>query len=155
MNTPSPRNLSRLGFALTWVLFGISLWLPAAAHLTGWECAEIARDALLNFNKAITSPELTEIWRWLYYSAFNVTNLTLLLLPLLAFIPFGDRCLKAARWLAGACFLHTLSWLVLTLSRNGIRDLKAGYYLWLCAIGLLLATCVYRVRQIATQASTN
>lgn len=145
-NSPTT-NQTRLGFALVWVLFGISLWLPAFDSYSGWKCAEIVWGCLFNF-------ELKDIWGWLYHSAFNVTNFTLLVLPVLAFTPLGDRLQRAGRWLVGACFLHTLSWFFVGLFDGNIRDLKIGYYLWLLAVGVLLASCIARVSQNATQHST-
>ncbi len=147
--TASPiTNQTRLGFALVWVLFGISLTLPAFDSDSGWKCALTVLSVL---------PELQsmDIGGWLYYFAFNVTNLVLLVLPILAFTPFLNRFYRATRWLVGACFLHTLSWFVIALCKGGITGLKAGYYLWLLAVGTLLASCLLRARQIATQDSTN
>lgn len=146
MTTSSTTNLTRLGFALAGVLFGISLWLPAFGSESGWACAKLVWSYLFNF-------ELRDIGGWLYYSPFNVTNLALLLLPVVACTPLFDRFRLAARWLVGGCFLHSLSWLVWALCRGDIRDLKAGYYLWLLAVGILLAACIVRARQIATQHS--
>jgi hypothetical protein len=148
MTTRPTTNPTRLGFALALVLFGISLWLPAFDSCSGWECAKIVWGCLVNF-------ELKDIWGWLYYSPFHVTNFTLLVLPILAFTPLGDRFRLAARWLAGGCFLHTLSWFVWVLCNGGIRDLKVGYYLWLLAVGILLASCIARVRQMQNALPTN
>lgn len=145
--TSSPTtNQTRLGFALAWVLFIISLWLPALENSSGRECARVVLEILFKF-------DLKDFWGWLYYSPFNVTNLTLLVLPVLAFTPCLNRFYRATRWLVGACFLHTLSWLLWGLWNGGIRELKAGYYLWLLAVGVLLASCIARVRQITTQHS--
>lgn len=148
MTTSSTINLTRLGFALAGVLFGISLRLPAFGSESGWECAKLVWGLVFDF-------EFKEFWSWLYYSAFNVTNLTLLMLPVLAFTPLFDRFRLTARWLVGGCFLHTLSWLVWALCRGDIRELKAGYYLWLLAVGILLAACISRVRSMSGPAPTH
>ena len=143
MTTSATTNPTRLGFALAWVLFLASLCLPALKDISGLACAQSVFTLLFDF-------ELKDIWEWLYYSAFNVTNLSLLALPVLAFTPCLNRFYRATRWLVGACFLHTLSWLLWGLWNGGIRDLKVGYYLWLLAVGILLASCVARVRHIQT-----
>jgi hypothetical protein len=148
MTTSPTTNLTRLGFALAWVLFGISLTLPAFKDMSGWACAQSVFTFLFDF-------EFKEVCSWLYYSAFNLTNLTLLLLPILVFTPFLSRFYLAARWLVGACFLHTLSWFVWGLCNGGIHELKAGYYLWLLAVGVLLASCIARVRSMQNTSPTN
>ncbi len=146
MTTPWVSDRSRHGFALAWACFFVSLLLPAFEDLSGWNCALTVLNCLFSFDPK-------GFWEWLYYSAFNVTNVVLLVLPVLAFTPFLGGCPRAARWLVGGCLLHTLSWFIWRLWNGGIGDIRIGYYLWLLAVGILLAACIVRARsnQITTQ----
>jgi hypothetical protein len=99
--------------------------------------------------------EIEDIWEWLYYSPFNVTNFTLLVLPILAFTPCLNRFCRATRWLVGACFLHTASWFLWGLWNADIRHLRIGYYLWLLAVGVLLAACIARVDSMQNTSPTS
>lgn len=130
---------SRLAFIAAPVLFAISLALPAIEHTkNGWECAGIA----LGFLSGLPTEEY---FQWLYYAYFNVTNLALIFLPLLAFTPLGRRGALSVCWLAGACVLHTYSWLGLAIFRSNFDDVKVGYYVWLLATMTLFAACLLRV----------
>ncbi len=131
---------SRLAFIAAPVLFAISLALPAydTPSYKGWECAKHVFGVL-------TELPTEGYLGWLYYACFNVTNLTLILLPLLSFTPLGRYGAKRVCWLAGTCVLHTYSWLGYAILRNAFNDLKVGYYVWLLATMTLFAACLLRV----------
>jgi|GEM_PF-3559167 hypothetical protein len=143
MNSPSPRDYSRLGFALAAVLLLVSLLLPAfrteirdsnvTLHHSGFECARFALSYPFELNR--------QFHDWIYISAFNVTNLALLILPILAFTKRFGRFSPLLPWLVAACFLHTASWWF-----GEKQHTQSGYYVWLLAVGVLFAACVARVR---------
>jgi hypothetical protein len=143
MNSPSQRDHARHGFALAGGLFLVSLLLPAfrtgitgsniTQHHSGFECAHFALSYLFEFNRPFHD--------WIYFSAFNVTNLALLGLPIMAFTKRFGQSSPLLPWLVGACFLHTASWWF-----SEKQQILAGYYVWLLAVGVLFAACLARVR---------
>lgn len=144
MMTSPTTNQSRLGFALAAVLFLVSLLLPAypgySKNMAGWECAHAVAANLFGLwdNSFEFKRDFAE---WVYYSAFNVTNLALLALPIMAFTKRFGRFSPLLPWLVGACFLHTASWWF-----QEAQSTQSGYYVWLLAVGVLFAACLARVR---------
>ena len=108
--------------------------------MAGWECAHAVGANLLGFLDDSFNFK-KDFAEWVYYSAFNVTNLALLVLPIMAFTKRFGQFSPLLPWFVGTCFLHTASWWF-----SEKQQILAGYYVWLLAVGVLFAACVARVR---------
>jgi len=150
MNSPSQRDHARHGFALAGGLFLVSLLLPAVGIVTdsggspvpmeGWRCAQFVATYFFEFLSDSFNFK-KDFAGWFYYSAFNVTNLALLALPIMSFTKRFGQFSSLLPWFVGTCFLHTASWWF-----SEKQQILAGYYVWLLAVGVLFAACVARVR---------
>ncbi len=149
---------SKLGFILTLVLFLIALLLPAleagtpnsapGISMTGWRSAHVVGSYLFGFLEDSFDFK-KDFVDWFYYSAFNVTNLALLGLPILSFTKRFGQFSSLLPWFVGACFLHAASWWFCEK-----QQILAGYYVWRLAVGVLFAACLARVRSLKTASKT-
>ncbi len=135
-----PKTLS----LIAGVVFTLSFFLPAYVDSTGFECFNFCLKLIPRF-------PTESLPKWMYYSAFVLTNLTFVAVVALDFSRTG---LKKARLIISAvAFFHVLSWLLTNIFRNEISMLKSGYFLWLLAYALLLAAQIRRTSSKPAPAS--
>jgi len=112
--------------------------LPAYTEARGYAC-------FLACWGILWDPAGSDPGGWLYYSGFVLTNILFVVLVVALFATKKGRLL---RWL-GSCILllHVMSWSIIALAdgkSSPIRDIKAGYYVWLSAYALLFAAHAIR-----------
>lgn len=123
-------KISRLSAAAA-AVFVLSHVLPAYQDAPGFTCLRYCWDLL--FKSPADAP-----FKWVYYVAFVPTNLVFV--AALALGWFRDGLLRSRFIATSAAFFHVLSWLLMNVRREDIGSLTIGYYLWLLAYALLLAS---------------
>jgi hypothetical protein len=136
------RKTKRL-FATAWILFFISLFLPAVTIATGdkmfgWNCAATCAWMVTDLNG----------WGEIYYFIFTIPNLLMFFSPLMIY-----RLKRRGRkigWLNGValfCALYVLAFGFIHWF-SGDFNLKIGYYLWLISFWLLFLGFFWMRREI-------
>ncbi len=126
---------------LLWVagaVFITSFFLPAYSGSNGFECFNYCLGILLKY------PE-DSFLKWLYYAGFVVTNIAFALVLALRLV--RSRFRITGFIVTAVAFFHVLSWLLVHLRKEDIALIKAGYYLWLLAYGLLLVAQILEGRK--------
>ena len=124
-------------------LFALSFFLPAYAGATGFGCFRFCLELIPKFPSE-------SLLRWLYYSAFVLTNLAFVVILALDVARAASH--KTRLVVSVIAFLHVLSWLSVTLSEGDFHSLQIGYFLWLLAYALLLASQLVAARKPAATA---
>ena len=115
------------------VAFVISYFLPAYGGGSGFACLEACWNILLGHDTKILSGG------WFYYSGFIIANVCFVGLVIALFVTSNHRGLRLV--LSIVFCLHVLSWLVLHIFQHPsqLSEIQFGYYVWLCAYGLLVS----------------
>jgi len=124
-------------------LFALSFFLPAYADFTGLRCFALCLDVIRDF------PSESPLG-WLYYFGLILTNLAFVVILALDVARVAAH--KTRLIVSVVAFLHVLSWLSVTLSEGDFRSLQIGYFLWLLAYALLLASQLVAARKPAAAA---
>jgi len=107
------------------VLFVISLFLPAYEGGNGYQCAELCAVDLYADNLGN---------RW-YYFPFTLSNLLMVVLPILLLTKYRKVTVpKPIIVIQVILLLHIVSWLFV----GGIKNIQIGYYIWLLSMVLIL-----------------
>jgi hypothetical protein len=107
------------------LLFISSFFLPAFEDAPGISCAILCATDLLNDSWVAA----------LYYGPFTLSNILMLLLPVLLITWLRRRRVPRFLIIAQAVLLiHTASWLFLT----ELNTIGIGYYVWLASMLLML-----------------
>lgn len=124
-------------------LFALSYFLPAYAGARGYECFLHCWDLFGRFSA-------DEPLRWLYYVAFVPGNLVFAA-ALAAGLASQPRLLRTRFILTSAALFHVLSWLLLNLIKESSEtiEIQPGYYVWLLAYLLLVASQLAENRRSA------
>lgn len=130
----TPRTLKRAGVRLcgaAWILFVVSMFLPAAASLalSGWQCAWLTLTLPYYFD------EVGAVFKG-YYFSFVAANLLMLTAPL---------CLRRTTKKGGSSLLLSALLILafadavsLLLPCNGpLSEWQIGYYVWMASFGLM------------------
>lgn len=136
------RKTNRL-FATAWILFAVSLFLPAVKIATGdkmfgWNCAATCAWMVADLNG----------WGEIYYFLFTIPNLLMLFSPLMIYWLKRRDC--QIEWLSGValfCALYVLAFGVVHWFSEDF-NLKTGYYLWLISFWLLFLGFICARREI-------
>ncbi|MFA6961538.1 MAG: hypothetical protein WC205_12355 [Opitutaceae bacterium] len=128
---------SRQLLFLAGAIFAVSFFLPAYSGSTGYACFNFCLELIPKF-------PTESLFKWLYYSAFVLTNITFVVM-------FGLWLLRVNRLktrfiISSVAFFHVLSWFFINIRREDIGTLQVGYYLWLLAYALLLASQISEAR---------
>lgn len=130
---------------LVWLsggLFLLAHLLPAYLDLRGFKCFSHCLNIL--WRPADDTPVLG----WLYYSGFVLTNLAFVAVWITGLV---SRSYLKTRFIVSAlAFFQVASWLLLNLRKESDSDsfpIQAGYYVWLLAYALLLASQVLETRK--------
>ena len=120
------------------VVFVVSYFLPAYGSGSGFACLEVCWNILLGHDTKILSGG------WFYYSGFVIANLFFIGMVVALFATTNHRRLRLV--ISVVSFLHVLSWLVLHLFQHPsqLTEIKPGYYVWLCAYGLLVVAHLWK-----------
>jgi hypothetical protein len=127
----TPRNLGLIAI----VVFIISYFLPAFGDMSGFACFGYCWSMFLGHDAEILSGA------WFYYSGFVISNILFIGLVVALFATTKIRRLRSV--VSIVCFLQVLSWVVLFAisgKPSQVAELKIGYYVWLIAFVLLVAT---------------
>ncbi len=111
--------------------FIISYFLPAYSGSKGLECFKFCWSLLWKY------PGESPL-KWLYYSGFVLTNIAFVIVFTLGLARSGFY--KTRFIVTAVAFFHVLSWLLVNVRKEDITSIQAGYYLWLVAYVLLLAS---------------
>jgi hypothetical protein len=107
-------------FFVAWILFSVSMFLPAYREMEGWGCAWFVFRGLVYFK--------WDRWEYYYQAAFNLANLGMLISPLfIRFVPPGTRWGRWILVMMSLFTLHVISWSVMGKESSYI---EYGYYLW-------------------------
>jgi hypothetical protein len=134
----TPRKLGLLAV----VVFVISHFLPAYGGGSGFACFQVCWNVLLGHDTEILSGA------WFYYSGFSISNILFIGLVVALFLTKKSRRIRAV--VSAVLFLHVLSWLLLHIFQPAnrvnvsVNDIRVGYYVWLVAYGLLVATHLWK-----------
>lgn len=124
--------------AAAWILFVISLFLPAAEEMFGWQCAATCAGMITDLDE----------WSGAYYFAFTFPNLLMLFSPLIIY--WFKRRGRKSGWLNGValfCALYVLAFGLMNWFSRGF-NLKIGYDLWLLSFWLLFLGFVWAGREV-------
>jgi hypothetical protein len=126
---PLVRNLGWLAAAC----FVAGWFLPAATDVSGWMAFRYAFSPVWRYGASepvAGEDAVPQVLSALTNVAFVVMFAQLLM----------GRVRRPGLWLraAIACFLLDLYWFVRVLREGSVRDLHAGYYVWLTAFALLV-----------------
>lgn len=116
------------------VVFAVSFLLPSFADANGFECFSACWSLLRQLTDESQNPVFTRI----YYSAFVLTNVAFA--AVLATGLLSQRLYRVRFFITVAAFFHVVSWFVLNVPKQSVEALKVGYYVWLLAYCLLLAS---------------
>ena len=128
-------------------LFVVSFFLPAYDVLKGWECANFCVwDVFGIWNDDIESTVVI-----FYYFSFTFSNILMLMIPLLLLKRYQNRAIpKAIITTQVILLLHVISWFFQNAYDSTLGDLRAGYYVWLLSmIVILCASLLSRKKQPA------
>ncbi len=131
----TPRNLGLVAIAV----FIISYFLPAFEDMSGFACFGYCWNVLLGHEPLGDNTILSGAW--FYYSGFVISNILFIGLVVALFATTKIRRLRSV--VSIVCFLQVLSWVVLFVisgKPSQVAELKIGYYVWLIAFVLLVAT---------------
>jgi len=130
----APRNFALVAVAV----FAVSYFLPAYGSGSGFACFGVCWEMLLGHDTKVLSGA------WFYYSGFVIANLFFIGLVVALFATTNPRRLRLA--FSIVFFLHVLSWLVLNIFQHPSQlvEIKLGYYVWLCAYGLLVVAHLWK-----------
>ena len=119
-------------------IFVISYFLPAYGDGSGFTCVRFCWEVLSGHDTEILSGA------WFYYSGFMIANVCFIGLATTLFVTTRHRRLRLV--LSLVFFLHVFSWFVLHLFQqpSQLTELKLGYYVWLCAYGLLVVAHLWK-----------
>ena len=110
-----------------WIVFTVSLFLPAAEDMAGWRCAAACAAMITNLKE----------WLGVYYFVFTIPNLLMLLSPLIVYrLNRKPHKLKWLNFAALFCALYVSVFGIINWTSQGFA-LKIGYYLWLVSFWLL------------------
>lgn len=114
------------------LLFAASFFLPAYkaqnATYPGWFCAY--------FCFLWPLEERFDEWQTFYYSAFNLSNLFMIIVPIIFLLRRVWHVPIFLRIAQVLLLLHVISWLVFDRIENG--EILIGYYVWLFSMVLAL-----------------
>lgn len=114
------------------LIFAASFFLPAyEAHnatYPGWFCAYFC--FLWPIEERFTE------WQSFYYSAFNLSNLFMIIVPIYIIVRRARQCHICLRIVQFVLIFHVISWLYFERIENG--EILIGYYVWLCSMFLAL-----------------
>ena len=114
------------------VIFAASFFLPAYeaqnAIYPGWFCAY--------FCFLWPLEERFNEWQTFYYSAFNLSNLFMIIVPLFFVVRRGWHVHIFLRIVQVVLLFHVISWLFFERIENG--EILIGYYVWLFSMVLAL-----------------
>jgi hypothetical protein len=114
------------------VLFSVSHMLPALKDDTGFACFRWCVTVLLDFDP-------NEIFGWLYYGGFAISNIAFAALTVFAFTKKDFPAPLIA--IIILLNVHVASWPLLIACNSGdIGGIRFGYYVWLSAYVLLTYT---------------
>jgi hypothetical protein len=123
------------------VAFGVSLFLPALDHESGYLCLVDCWRIFARSDSGHTLP----MGDWLYYSGFVAANA--LFIPLLCATWFSPAFPRVRIGISLVLVLQVFSWLIVSLFHVDKEDdfgLRVGYFLWLFSFILLLAAHIVR-----------
>jgi len=131
-------HLTKLSKILAWAAaatFAASWFLPVLDDVPGWMAFRYALAPLVPFRDA-------GVMTWDESAPQVMSSLTNVVFVILFGLWVSNQAVRPGLFvrIAIACFLMNLYWLVSAWREHGLDDLLIGYYVWLAAFALLLAT---------------
>jgi hypothetical protein len=125
-------KMARRLLILSLLIFAASFFLPAyEAHnatYPGWFCAYFC--FLWPLEERFTE------WQSFYYSAFNLSNLFMVIVPISILLRRARRSPVFLRIAQLVLIIHVISWLFFERIEDGV--ILPGYYVWLSSMFLAL-----------------
>ena len=133
-----PEQLTKLSKILAWTAaaaFAASWFLPVLDDVPGWMAFRYALAPLVPFRDAGNIA-------WDESAPQVMSSFTNVVFIILFGLWASNQAVRPGLFvrIAIACFVLNLYWLVSAWREHGLHDLLIGYYMWLAAFALLLAT---------------